>query len=155
MVAANQFRQDLLYRMNTIRIHLPPLRERPEDIEDLAIHYLKIYGRKYNKTDPELSEDALLKLKRNQWYGNIRELEHTIEKAVILSDGDRLRASDFIFFEDDFIIPNQPETETLEEMEKKMILTTLKKNGFSQNVTAEQLGITRQTLYNKIKKYGI
>jgi DNA-binding NtrC family response regulator len=155
MVAANQFRQDLLYRMNTIRIHLPPLRERPEDIEDLAIHYLKIYGRKYNKTDPELSEDALLKLKRNQWYGNIRELEHTIEKAVILSDGNRLRASDFIFFEDDFIIPNQPETETLEEMEKKMILTTLKKNGFSQNVTAEQLGITRQTLYNKIKKYGI
>jgi DNA-binding NtrC family response regulator len=155
MVTANLFRQDLLYRMNTIRIHLPPLRERPEDIEDLSIHYLNIYGRKYNKSNLELNEDALLKLKRNPWYGNIRELEHTIEKAVILAEGDKLRASDFNFFEDEFTIPNHSEPETLEDMEKMMIISTLKKNGYSQNITAEQLGITRQTLYNKIKKYGI
>jgi DNA-binding NtrC family response regulator len=153
MVAGNQFRQDLLYRMNTIRIHLPSLRERPEDIEDLAIHYLKTYARKYNKPDLQLNEDAVIKLKRNPWYGNIRELQHTIEKAVILSEGDRLRSSDFIFIDNEVIQSDQPET--LEDMERKMILSTLKKNGFSQNVTAEQLGITRQTLYNKIKKYGI
>jgi len=153
MITNNIFRQDLLYRMNTIRIHLPPLRERPDDIEDLAIHYLNTYCRKYNKPYLQLNEDALIKLKRNPWYGNIRELQHTIEKAVILSEGDRLRSSDFIFIENEIIQSDQPET--LEDMEKKMILSTLKKNGFSQNITAEQLGITRQTLYNKLKKYGV
>ena len=153
MVAGNLFRQDLLYRMNTIHIHLPPLRERTEDIEDMLIHFLKIYCRKYNKPELQLNEDAIKKLKRNPWYGNIRELQHTIEKAVILAEGDKLKPADFIFLENELIQSDQPET--LEEMEKKMILSTLKKNGFSQNITAEQLGITRQTLYNKIKKYGI
>jgi len=153
MVSQNQFRQDLLYRMNTILIHLPPLRERVQDIEDLANHFIKIYGRKYNKNYLELQKDGLEKLKRNQWFGNIRELQHSIEKAVILSDGNKLKATDFVFFENDVIVMN--ETETLEEMERKMIISTLKKNNFNQIMTAEQLGITRQTLYNKIKKYGI
>ncbi len=153
MVVQNQFRQDLLYRMNTILIHLPPLRERLEDIEDLANHFLKIYGRKYNKNYLELQKDGLEKLKRNQWFGNIRELQHTIEKAVILSDGKKIKATDFVFFENDIIVMNK--TETLDEMERKMIISTLKKNNFNQIMTAEQLGITRQTLYNKIKKYGI
>ena len=153
MVSQNQFRLDLLYRMNTIIIHLPPLRERVEDIEDLANHFIKIYGRKYNKNYLELQKDGLEKLKRNQWFGNIRELQHSIEKAVILSDGNKLKATDFVFFENDVIVMN--ETETLEEMERKMIISTLKKNNFNQIMTAEQLGITRQTLYNKIKKYGI
>jgi DNA-binding NtrC family response regulator len=153
MVAQNQFRQDLLFRMNTIQIHLPPLRERPEDIEDLALHYLKIYGKKYDKPDLELAEDAIEKLRKNPWYGNIRELQHTMEKAVILSEGDKLRASNFILIDSDVAPLNQ--TETLEDMEKKMIISTLKKNNFNQGLTAEQLGITRQTLYNKIKKYGV
>lgn len=153
MVAQNQFRQDLLYRMNTIQIHLPPLRERTEDIEDLALHFLKIYSKKYNKPNLELNKEAIERLKRNPWYGNIRELEHTMEKAVILSEGDKLRSSDFVLFDNDVTLFNQ--TETLEEMELKMIASTLKKNNFNQVMTAEQLGITRQTLYNKIKKYGI
>jgi len=153
MVANNSFRQDLLYRMNTINIHLPPLRERPEDIDDLAMHYLMVYGRKYNKPELGLTPEALLRLRKNPWYGNIRELQHSIEKAVILTEGDKLKASDFLFYDNEIVQPDQPET--LEEMEKKMIISTLKKNGFSQNITAEQLGITRQTLYNKIKKYGI
>lgn len=153
MVAQNQFRQDLLYRMNTIQLHLPPLRERVDDIEDLAIHYLKMYGKKYNKQNLELNKDAIERLKKNPWYGNIRELQHTIEKAVILSEGERLRSSDFILMDNDVTLLNL--TETLEEMEKKMIISTLKKNNFNQVVTSEQLGITRQTLYNKIKKYGI
>ena len=153
MVSQNQFRQDLLYRMNTIQLRLPPLRERIEDIEDLAIHFLKIYGKKYNKQHLEITKDAIEKLKKNPWYGIIRELQHTMEKAVILSEGDKLRASDFMLLENDVIFMNQ--TETLEEMELKMIINTLKKNNYNQGITAEQLGITRQTLYNKIKKYGL
>jgi transcriptional regulator with GAF, ATPase, and Fis domain len=153
MVKVNQFRQDLLYRLNTIQIHLPPLRERIEDIEDLAVHYLNIYSKKYNKQELNLTGDAITKLKRNPWKGNIRELQHTIEKAVILADRNNLRSSDFVFFDTEEDLTDQPET--LEEMEKKMIISTLKKNGYSQVTTAEQLGITRQTLYNKIKKYGI
>jgi DNA-binding NtrC family response regulator len=153
MVSQNQFRQDLLYRMNTIQLRLPPLRERVEDIEDLAIHFLKIYCKKYNKPNLELNNDAVEKLKKNPWYGNIRELQHTMEKAVILSEGDKLRSSDFMLLDNDVTFVNQ--TETLEEMELKMIISTLKKNNFNQGMTAEQLGITRQTLYNKIKKYGL
>lgn len=153
MVAENQFRQDLLYRMNTIQIHLPPLRERIDDIEELSAHFLKIYGRKYDKPQLELSREASDKLRRNHWHGNIRELQHVIEKAVILADNDKLRASDFMFIENDITLISQ--TETLEDMERRMIISTLKKNDFSQAITAGELGITRQTLYNKIKKYGI
>jgi DNA-binding NtrC family response regulator len=153
LVVNNQFRQDLLYRMNTIQIHLPPLRERPEDIDDLAIHFLNIYSRKYNKPGLEMNEEALAKLKKNQWPGNVRELQHTIEKAVILAEGQRLRATDFLFFENEAVLDSQ--TETLEDMEKRVIIGTLKKNDYNQKITAEQLGITRQTLYNKLKKYGI
>lgn len=152
-VKDGHFRQDLLYRMNTIQIHLPPLRERPEDIEVLADHFLKLYSRKYNKPVLELKEDALAKLKRNAWPGNIRELQHTIEKAVILADSSNLKAADFVFFENDSEIVAP--AETLEEMEKKMIIRTLKRNNYNQSLTADQLGVTRQTLYNKLKKYGI
>lgn len=153
MVAGKQFRQDLLYRMNTIQIHLPPLRERTEDIEDLARHFLKKYGKKYNKSHLGIQKNGIEKLKKNPWYGNIRELQHAIEKAVILAEGNELKASDFLFMENNEAALEH--TETLEEMEKKMIISTLKKNDFNQGITAEQLGITRQTLYNKIKKYGI
>ena len=151
MVSQNLFRQDLLYRMNTITIHLPPLRERPEDIEDLAKHYVKLYSQKYNKGDLDLGDEVLRKLLKNPWYGNIRELQHAIEKAVILCDG-CLKVSDF-FIENEMSPVTR--TETLEDLEKIAIINSLRKNGFNQNKTAEQLGITRQTLYNKIKKYGI
>jgi DNA-binding NtrC family response regulator len=153
MVRDGHFRQDLLYRMNTIQIHLPPLRERPEDIEALADHFLKLYSRKYNKPVLELREDALAKLKRNAWPGNIRELQHTIEKAVILADSSNLKAADFVFFENESELVTP--AETLDEMEKKMIIRTLKRNNNNQTLTADQLGVTRQTLYNKLKKYGI
>jgi DNA-binding NtrC family response regulator len=139
--------------MNTIQIHLPPLRERTDDIEDLALHYLKTYGKKYDKPDIGLADDAVDKLRRNPWYGNIRELQHTMEKAVILSEGDSLHASDFILVDSDVAPLNQ--TETLEDLERKAIISTLKKNNFNQGLSADQLGITRQTLYNKIKKYGV
>lgn len=153
MIAGNQFRQDLLYRMNTIQIHLPPLRERTEDIGELAIYFVNMYRKKYNKPGLQFREDALAMLQKNPWPGNIRELQHTIEKAVILSERDELCARDFAFGTEDMGMIH--ETETLEEMEKKMIMKAIKKYDRNLTVSAEHLGITRQTLYNKMKKYGL
>jgi DNA-binding NtrC family response regulator len=147
------FRQDLLYRMNTIQIHLPPLRERIDDLDDIARYYVSLYAGKYNKPDLDVREDALMKLRKNPWYGNIRELQHTIEKAVILTDSNVLKPSDFYFPAEELDTESQPET--LEEMEKLMIISALKRNHQNQSITADQLGITRQTLYNKLKKYGL
>jgi DNA-binding NtrC family response regulator len=153
MIAGNQFRQDLLYRMNTIQIHLPPLREHTEDIEALAGHFIGVFGKKYNKPGLTVSDEALLKIQRNPWPGNVRELEHTVEKAVILAENEILGPDDFLSGAEEVTFTGH--METLEEMEKKMIRSTLKRNRMNQSLTAEQLGITRQTLYNKIKKYGI
>ncbi len=153
MISTGQFRQDLLYRMNTIQIHLPALRERIEDIEALAGYFLNIYSRKYGKEDLILSPEALSKLKNYSWPGNIRELQHAVEKAVILTDSNKLVSKDFFFGAEESVSFSQ--LETLEEMEKKMIISSLKKNNQNQSAAAIQLGITRQTLYNKIRKYGI
>lgn len=153
MVNANLFRQDLLYRINTIHIELPPLRQRHGDIELLAHHFLRIYGNKYGKNNLKINAPALEKLCRYPWYGNVRELQHAIEKAVILCDSDIIGPSDFHF------APNMDmqdaEPETIEEMERKMILSAMKKNNQNLSTVALQLGITRQTLYNKLKKYGL
>jgi DNA-binding NtrC family response regulator len=153
MIATGQFRQDLLYRMNTIQIHLPALRERIEDIDALARYFLNIYSRKYGKEDLVLSNEALAKLKNYSWPGNIRELQHAVEKAVILTDSNKLISKDFFFGAEESVSFSQ--LETLEDMEKKMIISALKKNNQNQSAAAIQLGITRQTLYNKIRKYGI
>ncbi len=152
MIAGSQFRKDLLYRMNTIQIHLPPLRERTVDIEELARHFFEVYSRKYGKQGLELGDDAVRELKKNPWPGNIRELQHTMEKIVLLADDKVVGPGDLNFLDEEFAPAGQGET--LEDMEKRMILNTLRKNNFNQVMTAEQLGITRQTLYNKIKRYG-
>ncbi len=153
MIASGQFRQDLLYRLNTIQIHLPALRERVEDIEMIAVHYMNLYSRKYGKESMEISTEALTRLKGYSWPGNVRELQHAMEKAVILSDHNKLLSRDFHFGAEESVPVNQ--LETLEEMEKKMIHSALKKHGGNQSAAAQQLGITRQTLYNKLKKYDI
>jgi DNA-binding NtrC family response regulator len=153
MVLENLFRQDLLYRINTILIHLPPLREHTEDIEELANYFLKIYGKKYSKQNLSLNNSALKKLNSNAWPGNIRELQHTIEKAVILAEGMVIKPEDFNFSLETGKITNQPET--LEEMEKKMIIAAMNRNNRNLSAVANQLGITRPTLYKKIEKYGI
>ena len=153
MVVSNQFRQDLLYRMNTIQIHLPPLRERTDDIEELAKYFFEIYSRKYKKQGLELGSVAIDKLIKNPWPGNIRELQHAMEKIVLLAEGSTVGSRDLIFLGEDFTPATQ--NETLDDMEKRMIINTLRKNNFNQVMTAEQLGITRQTLYNKIKRYGL
>jgi DNA-binding NtrC family response regulator len=153
MVNEGQFRQDLLYRLNTIEIHLPPLRERSEDIEDLAGYFVELYGRKYGKPQMKISAAAITKLRSQRWPGNIRELQHSIEKAVILSESSELRPIDFMGgFELDQVA-NQ--SETLEEMEKHMISSAMKRNAGNLTIVAAKLGISRPTLYSKIEKYGI
>lgn len=153
MVGEGAFREDLLYRINTIQIEVPPLRERGNDILVLADFFLKKYASKYNKPGLKINQQAQDKLMKYTWPGNIRELQHTIEKAVILSEGSVLKAEDF------FMRPvvqgrNSDAEMTLEEMEKRMINQAIDKNNGNLSAAAEQLGITRQTLYNKIKKQG-
>jgi DNA-binding NtrC family response regulator len=154
MVAAGTFREDLLYRINTIHIDIPPLRERKEDIPAIADYFLKIYCNKYRKSCSHISESGLAKLTSYKWPGNVRELQHTIEKAVILSDKKELAPDDFFFKQ---VMPgmNFDFEGTIEQMELKMISLVLKKNGVNHTAAAEQLGITRQTLYNKMKKYNL
>ncbi len=154
MVAEGLFREDLLYRINTIQIEIPPLRERGNDILLLADFFLKKYASKYGKYDLKINQPAQDKLLQYPWPGNIRELQHTIEKAVILSDSSVLKPEDF-FFKQILSAKFDDEPLTIEEMEKRMILSSIDKAAGNMSLAAEKLGITRQTLYNKIKKYGI
>jgi len=153
MVSNGLFRQDLLYRINTIRIEIPPLRERAEDIELLATFFLKKYEKKYHRNDLRLSSSAVSSLLKHHWPGNVRELQHAIEKAVILSDNNVLGAESFVFKNTASKSVNT--LQTLDEMEKQLINSALEKfNGNLTNV-AKQLGVSRQTLYNKIKRYEL
>ena len=150
-VAKGEFREDLLYRINTIHIEAPPLRSRKEDIPLLAEFFLRRFSRKYNKIELVFSHKALQKLENYAWPGNVRELEHAVEKAVILSDSDTLQS-------EDFHTRNTKERDTvpvsLEEMEREMIGNALQKHGENISAVADELGITRPTLYNRMKKYG-
>jgi len=154
MVADGSFREDLLYRINTIHIEIPPLRERKEDIIAIADYFLKIYCNKYRKNCTTISESGLKKLRNYQWPGNVRELQHTVEKAVILSDKKELTPDDFFFRPIAQSVGDIFEG-TIEEMEQKMISKVIQKSGSNLSAAAEHLGITRQTLYNKMKKYNL
>jgi DNA-binding NtrC family response regulator len=151
MVKEGLFREDLLYRINTIHIEVPPLRERGNDILALAEFFLKKYSYKYNKQNLKINQPAMEKLIRYPWPGNVRELQHAVEKAVILSDKDILKPDDF-FTQDKPGFSSYNSTPTLEEMEKQLIQQALDRNNGNFSAAATQLGITRQTLYNKIKK---
>lgn len=150
MVSEKTFREDLMYRLNTIHINVPPLRERGDDIEWLAAHFLKQFEKKYRKKNMRLDSAAIRKLKRYPWPGNVRELQHTIEKAVILASKDILGPDDFEFKED-FSSLNE-DMFTLEQMEQRLITAALSKHHDNLTLAAKQLGISRQTLYNKIKR---
>jgi len=150
MVNSGLFREDLLYRINTIHIEVPPLRERGNDILVLAEFFLKKYTSRYNKPEMRISHQASEKLMKYSWPGNIRELQHTIEKAVILSESAVLKPED-LFMRSNWQSASQP-VGTLEEMEKQLIRQALEQNSGNFTAAAEQLGITRQTLYNRLKK---
>ncbi len=155
MVAQNKFREDLLYRVNTIHIEIPPLRERKEDIIPLAERFIERFGRQYDRGKMTLSPQAIRKLKEHPWYGNIRELEHAIEKAVIISEGATLSEEHFQFSRK-ALAPNLNTTVgTIEEMEVQMIKRAIERNEGNLSAVAMELGITRQTLYNKLKKFGL
>ncbi len=153
MVADGLFREDLLYRINTIRIEVPPLRERESDILVLADFYLNKFTTKYGKQGLRINQKAQEKLMAYSWPGNIRELLHTMERAVILSEGNVLKPTDFLLnIKSSISVETGPNT--LEEMELMMITNALNQNDGNYSAAAEQLGISRQTLYNKMKKKG-
>jgi DNA-binding NtrC family response regulator len=154
LVTDNYFREDLYYRINTIEIQLPPLRDRQEDILLLAEHFLHLYKKKYVKPLLKINSTAMDKLKSYSWPGNIRELRHTIEKAVILSEGNTLTADDFLLSVD-HSDGMEAETLNLDEVEISTIMKALKKYQGNLSKTATELGITRKTLYSKIEKYGL
>lgn len=152
-VSAGTFREDLLYRINTIHIEVPPLRERGDELIELAEYFTLRYTHKYNKPPLSLTSDIKQLLRQYHWPGNVRELEHTIEKAVILCDGSSFRSEDFLFKP----LPNTPgfSDTTLDEMELRLIRNTIERFNGNLSAVAAQLGISRQTLYNKIKKYQL
>ena len=155
MVNNGEFREDLLYRINTIHLELPALRQRKADIVPLANRFLRQYGDIYNKTNLRFSDEAEKKLTSLPWYGNIRELQHAIEKAVILSDGGMISAEDIDGGNQTRREKPLEEVQTLDEMESRMIEKTIKECEGNLSVVAARLGISRQTLYNKIKRYGL
>lgn len=148
-VLEGTFREDLLYRINTIHVEIPPLRHREGDVLLLTDYFLSQYSQKYDK-QLRLSKEASQKLLMHPFPGNVRELQHCVEKAVILCDHDVLEASDFYFRESSLITE---QAETIEDMEKRAITQAIKKCDGNYTLVAKQLGITRQTLYNKIKKH--
>ncbi|NPD47702.1 sigma-54 dependent transcriptional regulator [Lentimicrobium sp. S6] len=155
MVEDGEFREDLLYRINTINIELPPLRERGNDAILLAHFYLNKYAQKYGKPAFSLSDKAEKKLLSYNWPGNVRELQHCMEKVVILAEKSKLDEFSFSLNEEQETNSGGFQMGTLEEMEKKMIKASLKKAKGNMSMVAKNLGITRPTLYSKLKKYGL
>lgn len=157
MVKENKFRQDLLYRINTIEIEVPPLRERFEDIPLLANHFLKHYSEKYEKSVSKISEGAITRMHKHPWPGNIRELQHSIERAIILSNGHVLQPEDFNFTTSGGKEDGQINLEqfNLEEVEKLLIRKVLKKYNGNITQAASELGLTRSSLYRRLEKYGL
>jgi transcriptional regulator with PAS, ATPase and Fis domain len=153
MTKNGTFREDLLYRINTIHIEVPPLRERKADIHILANHYLDNYSRKYSKSDLFFSKAALNRMISYDWPGNIRELQHTIEKVVILSEDNRIDVADL--FASTSGKAKRTTGLNLEENEKYLILKAIEINRGNLSRSARELGISRKTLYNKLEKYHI
>jgi DNA-binding NtrC family response regulator len=153
MVSEGKFREDLLYRINTIMIEVPPLRDRVDDIPILANYFLRVHSERYEKNSMKISTHAHEKLSTHEWPGNVRELHHAIEKAVILSDSPVLKPSDFVFSSSERNLMHGDMT--LQEMERKLIIDSLKRYSKNLSVVAGKLGTTRQTLYYKMKKYGL
>ena len=152
-----RFRQDLLFRLNTIEIHLPPLRARREDIPLLLRHYLDLYERKYDRPDRQVTSEVMESLVRHDWPGNVRALRHAAERAVIMADGTTYRI-------DDFPLPARPEalalssmpgSLNLDQLEKQMIERALRMHHFNISMAAAELGLSRGALYRRMEKHGL
>jgi DNA-binding NtrC family response regulator len=155
MTAEKKFRQDLLYRLNTVEIRIPSLRERSEDIPLLADHFLQVYGKKYKRPGMKIDKVVMTKMKKYYWPGNIRELQHAIERAVILSEDKLIRTAEILIGGNSH--PNGAEMAdlTMDEMEKQFILQTLDRHRGNVSHAAHALGMTRTALYRRMKKHHL
>lgn len=153
MVNEGSFRQDLLYRINTVEINIPALRERVEDIPLLVNHFKSIYAKKYQKPAITIEDSVMNKLKAYPWPGNVRELQHAVERAIILSDSNVISSVDS--FINNNSIQVQTDSVTLDDMEKAFIQKTLQENDGNVTQAAKQLGLTRTAMYRRLNKYGI
>jgi len=154
MVKEGTFRQDLLYRINTVEINVPPLCDRVEDIPMLVQHFLTYYSKKYHKQVTSVTATAMDKLKRYAWPGNIRELQHALERAVIMTDSAMLQESDFLLSRS--VNPNSsPDTLNLDEVERAAIVKAMQMHNGNISKAADELGLTRASLYRRMEKYGI
>ncbi|MEQ9424202.1 MAG: sigma-54 dependent transcriptional regulator [Cyclobacteriaceae bacterium] len=157
MVKENTFRQDLVYRINTVELHLPALRDRADDISLLADHFVQTYSTKYRKQVKKVSPQAIKKLEKYHWPGNIRELQHAIERAIIMSDAHTLEPDDFFF------LSQRPDGDqealadsfNLDEVERSVIQKAINKHGGNISKAAKELGLTRASLYRRLEKHGI
>ncbi len=156
MVKEGKFRQDLLYRINTVEIRIPPLRERKEDIQLLAEYFLDIFKKKYDKPDLFLPVLTMKRLENYHWPGNVRELQHAIERSAIMSEANELQPSDFFFTtasnkDETFVLSNY----NLESVEKEVIMKVLREHNGNITQAAKELGLTRTSLYRRMEKYGL
>ena len=159
-VMDRSFRQDLLYRINTIELAIPPLRQRPDDIGPLAEHFLRVYRKQYNRPVGQLSPELLKHLKQYAWPGNVRELQHAIERAVILARGNTLTPDDFFFGSSPSAVQSGGglpggDTLQLEGMERRLIQQAMQRHGGNITDVARELGLSRQALYRRMEKYGL
>lgn len=163
MVQEGNFRQDLMYRINTIELHLPPLRERKDDVPLLAEHFLHYYAKKYNKGTRSISPAAVKRMEKYSWPGNVRELQHAIERAVIMSDSNSLQQEDFFFSQagaqaeksEGNSVALDLDQLHLEDVEKLLIRKVLKKHNGNISQAASELGLTRASLYRRLEKYDL
>jgi two-component system, NtrC family, response regulator HydG len=156
MVKEGKFRQDLLYRINTVEIHVPPLRERLEDLPLLVNHFLTEYCQKYKMPQKRITESTMKRLEKHNWPGNIRELQHAVERAVILGENKVLESGDFFLSQADTgEHGGLPDTMNLSETEKIMVRRVIEKYGGNISKAAKELGLTRASLYRRIEKYDL
>ena len=155
MVREQVFREDLYYRLNTIEIEVPPLRERQEDVSLLAEHFLKEYSQKYEKPFLKFTAGAMVKLSRYSWPGNVRELRHTIEKTVILSERRTIEPEDLFLSREPRTEPAARDSLKLSDVERNTIVRVIGECRGNYSRAAKILDISRTTLYAKLKKYGL
>jgi DNA-binding NtrC family response regulator len=153
MVEAGEFREDLLYRINTIEVKLPPLRDRLDDLPALVEYFGSVAARKFRLPQKSFTNDAMAALNDHHWPGNVRELSHTVERAVLLSDGDDLTAVDFVFTKP--AAGSKAQSLNLGQNERDLVETALRNAGGNISHAASALGITRAALYRRIEKFDL
>jgi DNA-binding NtrC family response regulator len=153
-VAAGRFRQDLLFRLNTIEIPIPPLRERPEDIPPLAAHFLAAHAQRYRKPLPGFDQGALAALASHPWPGNVRELDHAVERAVLMAQGERIAASDLALRSEGGPVERLDDM-SLEDVECLLIKKALARYEGNVSRVAEALGLSRSAMYRRLQRFGL